>query len=266
MIIYLDVLLFENFIVNRFLLEVTAQTVKISINSLYTNLAAFIGSLYILIILQDRLNYLKSFPVKFFIALIMILITFRRKNIIFNLKIFILFILYSMMLAGLCVFIELNSVKDLDSNMIIYDFSYKKLILSFMIMYVILRRIILFIKDRQSLQSYIFDLEIVLNDKSQKLKAFLDTGNELTEPVTGYPVIIVEKNIFKETNLKKEEMFYIPYSVINGYSGKLQAIKPGKIKVNINGCFEDREALIAFCDNKLSQSGDYNALLSRGII
>ncbi|MPM66198.1 hypothetical protein SDC9_113105 [bioreactor metagenome] len=72
--------------------------------------------------------------------------------------------------------------------------------------------------------------------------------------------------MFKETNFKSEEMFYIPYSVINGYSGKLQAIKPGKIKVNINGCFEDREALIAFCDNKLSQSGDYNALLSRGII
>ncbi|MBE6068309.1 MAG: sigma-E processing peptidase SpoIIGA [Clostridium lundense] len=266
MTLYLDVLLLENFIVNRFLLEITAQTIRVSINRLYINLAALIGSLYILIILQDSLNYLKSFPVKFFIALIMILITFRRKDVMFNLKTFVLFILYSMVLAGLCVFIELNSVKDLDSNMIIYDFSYKKLILSFMIMYVILRRVVLFIKDRQSLQSYIFDLEIVLNNNSQRIKAFLDTGNELVEPVTGYPVIIVERNIFKETNFKSEEMFYIPYSVINGYSGKLQAIKAGKIKVNINGCFEDREALIAFCDNKLSQSGDYNALLSRGII
>jgi len=122
MTLYLDVLLLENFIVNRFLLEITAQTIKISINRLYVNLAAFIGSLYILIILQDSLNYLKSFPVKFLIALIMIIITFRKKDIIFNLKVFILFILYSMVLAGLCVFIELNSVKDLDSNsLFIYE-------------------------------------------------------------------------------------------------------------------------------------------------
>ena len=48
------------------------------------------------------------------------------------------------------------------------------------------------------------------------MRAFLDTGNELREPATNLPVLIVERDIFYDINLSKYDKFYIPYKVING--------------------------------------------------
>ncbi|WP_125154642.1 sigma-E processing peptidase SpoIIGA [Clostridium rectalis] len=267
MIIYMDLLILENFIVNKFLLYLTAQTVKVKIKQFDITLSAFIGSLYILVMFYDKKGYFISIYFKILLALVMTYITFRKKNLLFNIKTTIIFILYTMLLAGLCVFIEMNKNNNpIEGTAVIYNFSYKKLMLSLMIIYLVINRLLAFIKDRRDSNCYLYDVDIVLRSSKTKVKAFLDTGNELVEPVTNLPVIVVQEDIFKDIDIKDYSNFYIPYKVVNGAGGRLRAIKPECIKIYKEEQIEEKDALIAFSNEKLSDTGDYQALLSRGIL
>lgn len=266
MIVYIDVLLLENFIVNSFLLSITVHTLRCRVKATYIALGGLLGSLFIFTVLVDSLRYFNNIIIKIMMAFIMVFITFRKKNLLFNVKASIIFILYSMLLAGVCVFIEFNHNNSHMMQGVIYNFSHKKLMLSIMIIYLVIHRIVFFIKDRKEMNSFIYEIDIVLKSSQKEVKAFLDTGNELVEPVTNLPVVIVEKDLFNEEDIKGYDTFYIPYSVINGDYGKLKAIKPEYVKIHKENYLEEKDVLVAFCEKKLSNNGDYQALLSRGII
>ena len=130
----------------------------------------------------------------------------------------------------------------------------------------VLHRIVIFVKDRKEILNFIYDVDIVFGEKKKRIKAFLDTGNELREPVTNLPVMIVEKDILSDINIKSKEVFYIPFKVVNGSGGLLKGFKPADVNICKNNIFEKTELIVAVCDTKLSDLNDYNALLSRGII
>lgn len=48
-------------------------------------------------------------------------------------------------------------------------------------------------KNRMSKKGLIYEIEIKIENKSIRLKAMLDTGNQLKDPITSIPVVIVEK-------------------------------------------------------------------------
>ncbi len=265
MVIYLDVLLFENLIVNLFLLHVTARTVRIKVKFRYMLFAATIGSMYVMTLLYPKLRVFSTVPFKIVVAMIIILLTFRKINVLFNLKALAIFILYSMLLAGICIFIQFNQGYNIQYSAII-NFSYKKLMVSLMIIYMLIERIIVYIKDRKNLSLLIYSVDIILKDSKKNVKAFLDTGNELREPATNLPVIIVEKSIFYDVNLSSYDIFYIPYKVVNGQGGSLQGFKPECVKISEGKNSVDKEVIVAFCEGHLSDINDYQALLSRGVI
>lgn len=264
MIIYLDIFFLENFIINLFLLYTTVQTLKIKINMLNAVLASVFGSIYSILAMYDKFSFIAYIPFKLTAALIMIIILIRKKNVLFNLKAMIIFILYSMVLAGMCMFIELNKGTKIVINF--KGVSYKILFCALMLMYIVIHRIVVCVKDRKNTIELIYDVEIVTDKSSKKVRAFLDTGNELREPATNLPVMIVEKSLFKNINIAEKEKFIIPYRVVNGVCGKMEGFKPKSVKIYINNEIEDCEVIVAFCEDKLSKINDYNALLSRGIL
>ncbi|KEI17872.1 sigma-E processing peptidase SpoIIGA [Clostridium haemolyticum] len=261
MILYLDIFILENFMVNFFLLYITTQTLRLKQKILYVILASIIGTAYAMFMVYSKFQYFFNIPLKFFIAIIMILIVFRKKNLLFLFKATVVFIIYSMLLAGICIFIEING-----TNNILVGFSYKYLILAIMFFYIVIHRLVSYIRDRNEINNFIYEIDIVMNDITKKVKAFLDTGNELREPVTNLPVMIVEKSIIPISELNTQNKFIIPYRVVNGFTGKLEGFKPKYIEVHKKNTVEKREVIIALCDNGLSELNDYNALLSRGII
>lgn len=265
MVVYLDVLLFENLIVNLFLLHVTARTLKIKVKLRYMLFAATLGTMYVFTLLYPKLRVFSTIPFKIIVGMIIILVAFRKINISFNLKALSVFILYSMLLAGICIFIQFNQGCNIGYAAII-NFSYKKLMVSLMIIYMLIERIIVYIKDRKKISNLIYNVDIILKDCQKNVKAFLDTGNELREPATNLPVIIVEKSIFYDVNLSSYDRFYIPYKVVNGQGGNLQGFKPECVRINEGQNFIDKEVIIAFCEGQLSDVNDYQALLSRGVI
>lgn len=266
-IVYVDVLIFVNFVVNLFILHVTVQTLKKRVKLKWVCLSSFIGSLYVLTVVYPNLKYLTYTPFKILMVIVMILITFREKNILFNIKASVIFTLYSILLAGMCLFIQISNNKNMSFNVIIINFPYEKLLLSVMIIYILIYRIIIFIEDRKKVLTLIYTIDIINKSYKKTIKAFLDTGNELREPATNLPVLIVERDILSEFSLEKNNTFYIPYTVLNGTNGKLVGFKPEYINIHIdNKNIETRDVIIAFCEYKLSKENDYNGLMSRGIL
>ena len=146
------------------------------------------------------------------------------------------------------------------------NFPYEWLFISLMVLYITIDRLVIYVKDRNKVFTLIYDVDIVFRNKSKTVRAFLDTGNELREPATNLPVVIVEKSVFENVNLEGMDKFYIPYRVINGKCGKLQGFKPDVVKINFGQEIKYREVIIAICKDKLSKFDDYHALLSRGVI
>jgi len=266
MVVYLDVLLLENFLVNLFLLTITMQTIKKKVLMSRLMLSSAIGASYVFAILIPKLQFFTSTPFKIVVALLMMMISIKDKSMGEVLKATGIFILYSVLLAGMSFYIAIKDNPSLSSSAMIYNFSYKNLILSLMIIYMLIYKLTVYVKDRRSLINYVYTTEICIDNVKTIIKAFLDTGNELREPATNLPVIIVERKFFKDLNLKNHSIYNIPYSVVSGCNGKLIGIRPDSVKININGNIKEESLILAFCDNKLSKHSDYNGLLPRGII
>lgn len=264
MVIYLDIFVLENLIVNFFLLYITAQTLRKNYKIHYILLGAVMGVIYGLIAVYMDVRYLFNIPLKLAFSAIIILVSFKELNLIFILKATIVFVLYSILLAGFCIFIEINSSFNLE--LVFKTVSYKVMLSSMMILYVVLHRTITYLRDRSELANLIYDVEIILDDKSAKIKAFLDTGNELREPATNLPVMIIEKDAIPLEYLKCNYKYIIPFKVINGINSTMEGFKPKCIKIYKENKSFERQVIIAFCEKSLSGLNDYNALLSRGIL
>jgi len=242
------------------------QTIKKKVPTGRLMLSSIIGTSYVLTIVIPKLQLFATTPFKIVVAVIMILIAIKDKSVIEILKAMGIFILYSILLAGMAFYLAIKDNPSLSPSAMIYNFSYKNLILSLMIIYILAYKLTIYAKERRILTSYVYNTEICIDNVKTIIKAFLDTGNELREPATNLPVIIVEKELFKDLNLKTHDIYNIPYSVVNGYNGKLIGIRPDSVKININGDMREKNLILAFSDKKLSKHSDYNGLLPRGII
>lgn len=267
MVVYLDVIILENFIVNTFLILVTGQTLKIREKGIYIYIAGFLGSLYSITMLFPNLKIFTTLIFKILIAFIMIFVAFRKKNIIFNFKATGILMVYSMVLAGVCIFIQFNEGNINTFSGFIVNFSYKKLLIAIMILYLIGNRLISFIRERKITDILIYTVEIIVGENRKSVKVFLDTGNELREPVTNLPVMILEKDALKDANIKMDNTFNIPFKVVNGNYNMLKGFKPDCINLFNNDVYlKSEDIIIALCDNKLSRDNDYQGLLPRGIL
>ena len=54
------------------------------------------------------------------------------------------------------------------------------------------------IKNKIAKKDMFCNIEITFNEKTANAKAIIDTGNFLKEPLTGNPVVIVEKQVLEE--------------------------------------------------------------------
>ena len=185
----------------------------------------------------------------------MIVISFGYKNFNYTFKNFVYLYMNSMVLGGVLYFLNV-------------EFSYKQVGLIFInnglsinfIFLVITSPIIIYTYIKQikilknNYNSY-YDISIFINNISYNYKAFLDTGNNLFDPVSLKPVILVDKP------LPVSKFFYIPYKVVNN-SGIIKCFKPDKVIINNK---EVRNVLVAITDNKIKIDG-VDCLLNKKIL
>lgn len=141
----------------------------------------------------------------------------------------------------------------------------------------------------KQLEPALYDLEIDFEAESDpiKVRAMLDTGNQLRDPLTGTPVLLVEEEIasaampenlrsilqapwreledpwpwlWKADPLWMRTFVFIPYQTV-GHRSWLLGIRPHRVSFSSPLEGQEIKATLALVQQSLSPDGEYQALL-----
>ncbi len=265
--IYADVLILENSIVNFFLLTVTMKCIKHKCKIKTLMLSSLIGGIYTLVLLIPDLNILSCLPCELAVACIMLLLVYGKTSIFNMIKLLSIFLMMTFTLSGICFLFSLKqNLYLLGKTFKIEKYSVKYIMLGIIIIYLIYSRIIEYMKDKVFTNSFSFKILFKIGEREYIFESFLDTGNELREPITNLPCILIEESLIDDIRFDDKNTYYILYNSI-GYGGKLKGIRVNNIQITGKGClYEEIDAIICPCKEKLSKENEFNALLSRGVV
>jgi stage II sporulation protein GA (sporulation sigma-E factor processing peptidase) len=255
---------------------------------------AIIGCLFLLGMLSEKFMILQEFPIKVVISVIMISVSFWPFNLRDFFKTIGFFYLISFMMGGgvLAFFYLLNINKySLANSLVINSISvpWWILLISTLILYIFFKIIWPLIYKILTKDTLLVPITIVLDEKPLEITALIDTGNDLFDPISNYPVIIVEleaiKNIFNEdlefllhrgteddltalgnmiSNSQWASRFrVIPFESIGKSKGLMVGFKPDLVKIIYdNRIIKTKNAIIGIYQKVLSPERTYNALLN----
>lgn len=113
-----------------------------------------------------------------------------------------------------------------------------------------------------SLDSAVYDVELEVQGKKISGRGLMDTGNHLTEPFSGYPVVVMERRNFPGTILEKGFRL-IPCKTVSG-SGLLPAVRGDWLRLNGEENMVMEQFYVALTEEPIGD-GSYQLLLSGGL-
>ena len=257
--IYIDIILLINFFFDFILLFSVSKILRRNTKLIRLFFGAIVGSISI-ITLFITITQLILFIYKIMVSIIMVLICFGYKSIKYFVYNLVYLYINSILLGGFLYFI--NNI-----------FSYKNIGLIFINNGYSINIIIIFvsapiisllyvIQQRKTKEDYskCYEVDITfLNGKKTHLQGFLDTGNNLYDPYTNSPIIVLNKFILKDY---KPRCVLVPIYTINNKS----FMKCFKVKkIVINNHIINKKCLIGISDNNFNLDG-IDLLLHKKII
>lgn len=259
MIVYADLLFLINSIVVFTVIGIVSAYKYVRISPLRRIFSALTGGM--LAVFIYACNFIT--PVKFIVYLLSIFIICNvafggtiRKNInnIF-IFLFVIFVMQSVLVLIVSLF-ENDVVLTLKNNIMYFNVSPILILLCFLITYPVVCILSEFMRVNK--RNRIYNVTIINNGKSIKVKALFDSGNILKEPISKKDVIILEVEFAQKILYGDEKIIEIPYCTVSG-NGIIKAFMPDVIFID-DTRFLERQ-YIAMTHNKLSDSGEYNALI-----
>ena len=227
---YVDILVILNTLVNYFILLAIRKITHSYTKRWRIALGAFVGGVSSLLLFLEYLNIVMTL-LKILSGVLMIVVTFEIKPFKqFVKRVFFLFAI-TFLFGGVTYAVYIFFDKDIliYSNGIIYfDVDMTFLVICTVISYFVIT-IITKYTDKKSSRNKEYYVTIENNGKSVSCMGLMDTGNNLREPFSDYPVIMVDKSIFSQL-YTCETMRIIPISTVNGES-IIKAFKPQKLSI-----------------------------------
>ena len=230
MTIYLDLLFLLNFFFDLLLLISVKLLLKRNIKFIRLLLGALLGSVSIFFLFL-KINSIELFSFKILISLGMLLISFGYKNIRYFFKNFVSLYIVSFILGGFLYYLNVTfSYKQ--QGLIFFS---KGLSVNFIFLVLISPVIIyIYIKENKILKNeysnYYLVRIILKNNKQLNITGYLDTGNNLIDPISKKPVIIINNKILDCNNYIRSPIF-VPIKTVNG-SGLIECFKPKELYIN----------------------------------
>lgn len=289
MTIYIDIIIIENLIMNYIILYATGLISKNKIYYLRIFFASLIGAIYVATQYISNLAIYSNTIIKIILSIIMVLIAFNPQDMKKMLKQLLLFYLTTFTFGGVATYLIYVLKPEniiIENGMFVGTYVLKVIFIGAIVGSIILIISFKISKNKMTKKDMICQVKIKLNQKEKILNAIVDTGNMLKEPITGSPVIVVEKNalydlmpkeILNNTeyilggdfekipeDIKNEyipKLKIIPFSSLGKQNGMLVGIKPEKVEV-INEEVEEKDnAIIGIYSKSLTKRGEYNALI-----
>lgn len=224
MTIYLDVILLENICMNYIILFATGLVVKAKIKQIRLVLSSLLGGIYAVLSFAPVIEIYSNFIMKIILSITMVYIAFYPKKLKLLLKQLILFYLVSFAFGG-CAFCLLYFIKPEDILMrngyLTGTYPIKIALLGGIVGFIIVNIAFKLVKVRLSKKDMFCEIEIYFNQRSVAIKAMIDTGNLLKDPISGMPVIVAEKQELKR--LIPEEIIDNLNKILNGQNEDIKS-------------------------------------------
>lgn len=290
MTVYLDIVLLENICMNYIILYATGLINKVKINNIRIFLSSLLGGTYAVMSFISILEIYSTIILKLILSVSMVYLAFKPKKIRTLVKEIIIFYLTSFALGGAAFFL-LYFIKPQDilikNGVYIGTYPIKIALLGGIVGFIVINIAFKIIKGKLNKKSMFCDIEINFMNKTSKVKAMIDTGNLLKEPITMSPVIVVEKNMLEEVipnnildNIDKiisgkssdiiddlDEKYksrfkVIPFSSLGKQNGILLGFRADKVIIEYEeNEIEQKNIIIAIYNQILSKYEKYTALI-----
>lgn len=295
MTIYLDVILLENLCMNYIILFATGLIHRVKIKSWRIFVSSLIGGIYAVLTFAPALEIYSNFIFKILLSVIMIYIAFHPSNVKLLFKELIIFYLVSFAFGG-CAFALLYFIKPQDilvrNGVLTGTYPIKIALLGGIVGFVIVNIAFKVVKGKLSKKDMFCEVTIFIEEKQKTIKAFIDTGNLLKDPISGIPVIVVEvieleEIIPKEIILHLNEILegkdtdilanlpikymskfrIIPFSSLGKQNGLLLGFIADKVKIKTEENEEElSDIIIGIYEKNLTKNGAYTGLVGIDII
>ena len=242
LIVYADVLFFINFIINMVLLFVTSF-----ISGRHTSFgrmcaASVAGAVYALCMFVPSFSFTGTLLCKLALSVCIILLAFGYISFRAYIKHLCIFYIVSLMCGGCvlgCSFLFTLPV-SVNNGIVYFHTDIKTLFLCSavcLIFFVFIKKVLLRYAVRDSRR-----LTVCKNGKAVVLNVLIDTGNMLTDPITGYPVVVAEKSALRgivPDNVREDDIEMlskyisgvrlIPFRSLGCENGIMTAFCPDKV-------------------------------------
>ena len=135
--------------------------------------------------------------------------------------------------------------------------------------YLVMRAILRWIMRRQGDSLRTVRVYVPSLGQEIRISAIVDTGNHLTDPISGAPVSVISRKIARcmSSCLSREKYHAVPYRSVGKQSGILSAYELPEILIEETGGALKREhVIVAVCDTGISEDSDYQMILHPGLL
>lgn len=291
MTIYLDIVLVENLCMNYIILYATGIIYKTKTKVLRLILASLIGAIYAVLAYMQVLEIYSNLLLKFLLSIGMVYLAFAPKTFKILGKQLLIFYLTSFVFGGVA-FALLYFVKPQDifmkNGLYIGTYPIKIVALGAIVGFCILKSTFKMIKGKLTRKELFCKILLRMEEREVTVTAMIDTGNLLKEPITGTPVMVVEKQSLIEIlpnevlenltsilqgnqNIELGEYAskfrVIPFSSLGKQNGLLLGIKMDEVEIITE---EDMipvpNVIVGISNDALTKNGLYTALVGLDIL
>lgn len=275
---------------NSIIIYATAIILKKDIKILRILCGSIVGATYACIYYISNMEIYSNIFLKILLSLAIVYISFNSKTIKSFLRELLIFYLTSFTFGGvtfaLLYFISPGDIL-FQNGLLVGIYPLKMILVGGLIGFIIIIISFKSIKNKIKKRDMFCNIEITFNKKKVDVKAIIDTGNFLKEPLTGSPVIIVEKEALNKcisaeileylqdiVSGKKQvpqeyisKICLIPFSALGTKNGLILGIKPDKFVIHYQEkSLGNKNVVIGIYENNLSKSNKYKALVGLDII
>ena len=290
MTVYLDIVFLENVLMNYIIIFATGVVIKEELKKWRMFFGSCVGAVYTIVMYLNIIPIYSNVIMKLILSFVIVYISFKPRSVKKFIKDLIIFYLVSFVFGG-CVFALMYFVQpkmaQIKNGVFVGAYPLKVALIGGIVAFIIVQISFKIVKTKLNKKDMIFDIEVLINGNSTKIKGLLDTGNLLKDPITGFPVIVIEhkslysvipEDVLNNLNkimggdtdeLIKDEKFseiisrfrIIPFSSIGKQNGLLLGIKADSVKIILDEKIENiNNVIIGIYDKSFTKNGMYSAI------
>lgn len=274
--IYADDMFVLNLIIDYFILLATAKLCTLPLRRKRFALSAAFGALYAMLLLWPRFQALATPAAKLGLGAVMTLIAYGVGSGI--LKPYFVFLVVSASFGGAVYAASLLAGVDTGDGLFV-PLSMRVLVLSFAACYCALTFYFRHFSKRAARETHFIEVQFV--DKTAVFTALTDTGNELYDPVSGLPVMVIGKRevekllppVLSDALVESPAAFMealpffsplqtrfrlVPYAAVGQRAALLPVFRPDSLKIDGKPV---HDLLVGLAPNEICGTGDFSAVL-----